>query len=230
MSKNCILLDSQKRTVIEILQETGLSASDFGWRVEIATLSYVDCEVSELVRKGTNFYFLFAHDSDGWQHTRFSPGKNILTFSNNYSGWDTLWKYVQQWAGYLARELEAQDFVRIAMQTKPLNELAIALADNKSFTPEEQQLIDDKLDRIETHILKTRDFQEKEAEHVRQQIRLLKDELKRIGHSAWLYMCFGVLTTITVTYLDVDNARMLFAFANEQLGSIFTTFRQIGSE
>ena len=195
MPENQTLTRLQQNEILGLLTRAGLDPSTFDWQQEYASVSYYDSAkqavVSKLVHKPTEFFFRFTY-REGKHFAEFSPGPTVRYTKKFPRSWDLQKEYVFKWAKTLRQELKAPDlWAEISKET----ELAKVAASTKSeeFTPREQLLLAESLDRIEAHVQATHAVVKEDREWFKSQFDDLKEAARKNSKAPWVRMFFGTI-------------------------------------
>ena len=218
-----VLLASQKKRALEICQAAGVSPRDFAWE-ELRQAP----RVSKLSHKPTDYYFLFDFEPGGTHVTEYSPGHDRAKFTERHNDWEKRWKHVENWANCLARELEADDFVRTVMQ-EPSLEAAFADEDNHPFTEPERELLLDRLDAVERHVIEMKTLTSDVAASIHSEFETLREESKRAGRKAWFRMLVGSVFWIGKMFFGKNEGVTLWHYVSEKSSSAVRAIQDMGS-
>ncbi len=229
-SESFILLSSQKKRVLEICQERGIPPHEFEWEEVMSRSAFpVSGSVSRLKYKSTKYYFLFDFFLSGDHDDRYSPAKDSLEFSQCHRYWHIRFENVGNWASYLAREIEATQFLQTAMRVPTLECLSELSRDSEGFTVGEQQQLAEKIDLIEAKVLEIPELLAEHKTYIRFQFDQLREESKRASRVSWFQMLLGAFVTIvTACAVDADTARGIWDYTNSQLGSLVSGITRLG--
>ena len=156
----------------------------------------------------------------------YSPGQDEDIYeSGPLSYWSSRWKNVEAWAEYLAREIDALQFLETAMHDVPtLQRYTLESTDNDPFSPNEIEILLARLQAVEDRVLEAHSFNTLEAQFVREQFNHLRHEASTAGRRSWFQMTIGVMVSIIAAFFQGDAARQLWQF----LGSQFNQFLRLG--
>jgi hypothetical protein len=150
----------------------------------------------------------------------FSPGfTERVEGIDHRDDWGRRAELTSRWLEELRREVEAPDLWATIGQEKVLPTAALsARLDNRPFAPDEQLVIDAKLDQIKAFLLNGQQFATAQAESVEQEFAYLKESSKRMGRKDWLNILLGGLFGLAVTLaLDPEKARSVMRLAGTML-------------
>ena len=139
------LLQSQKKTVFQSVENAGLSPTEFEWIMDKKGYSSDPGPVLEHQRSG--YYFLFCtpeSGNDSWQY-KCAPGMGNPADSDLYEeGWPRILQRVHRWCADLKQELAEPDLWG-AVRPFDLDTFRIDADRNDAFTFAEVVEIKDKL-------------------------------------------------------------------------------------
>lgn len=220
------LMPSQQKTALEICAKHGVPSHEFEWQETIVGNPDKAPRVSELRHIPTDYYFTFDFTPEGNLLDCYSPAEEESTYkASSFSYWTTRWEHVEAWAQYLAREIDALQFLATAMHGAPnLQRFALEAEDNQPFSDVERMQVIERLNTVEAHILDSRSFQKAEAQFVRQQFEHLRTEAAHAGRVSWFQMTAGIVVSVIAAFFQGDAARQIWQFVDSQ----FTQFFRIG--
>lgn len=99
------LLPSQKNTLFDLIENSGLSPSQFTLENYISTGSSV--VYTELRYKNSEFFFRFSLSNNGMAPFRavYCPAENLYSDDSFFSSWESEMEYFHDWLKLLAREI-----------------------------------------------------------------------------------------------------------------------------
>ncbi len=206
------LLPHQKRAAIEICEKHGIPRDEFAWEEVYVGNSMQVPLVSKLVHG--SFYFIFDAYPDGRLQDEFSPAMNDAKCTSTAFGeWPKRWQNVKRWAGYLAREIDAIDFLSSPNRATPsLPRYVLETEDDSPFSEAERVEVVDRLHALEGLILDVRDFQEEEAEFVRKQFEHLEAASATAGRRSWFQTMLGCMVSIAASLFSGDARRKVWGY------------------
>jgi len=211
---NELLLPSQRNDVLERVINAGLKPAEFDW-AEWSSDFEKSRKISALIhRPSKDFWFMFERGLRGGHYAIFSPGNETPRESQYPGEWVGQLGYVDQWLGYLRREIEAPDLWATVAAGPGID----AGTSNAPFTPTELEVIGERLAEIETRITELKALQEGQAQYVHETLDYLKVTAKGEGRRNWINMAIGVIFNIVLFLaLPPDQAGALFRFGLEHL-------------
>jgi len=212
-----VLLASQKKQVLESCRAVGLDPRDFEWEeLQVGNSTQV---VSKIIHKPTGYYFLFDFQQNGMHVTEYSPGEDKQRHNCTQNYWNDRWLEVEKWTKYLAREVEADDFIRTVMAEPPLEAALISQSD-VPFTEDQQKLLLARLDEVEQHVVEIKSMSAEESAGMRHEFDVLRTEIKRTGRTAWIRMLVGSVFWICKLFFGHDEAIAVWHFVNEKFATV----------
>jgi hypothetical protein len=221
-----MLLPSQQRTALEICGRHRVPSHQFEWVETVNGDPEQLPRVHQLRDTSTGYSFTFDFYPAGNMLDISSPGENErIHKSGPLSQWSSRWKNVEAWAEYLAREIDALQFLETAMHDAPtLQRYSLESTDNDPFAPDEIKILLARLQAVENRVLEAQSFNASEAQFVREQFDHLRREASTAGRGSGFQMTIGVMVSIIAAFFQGDAARQLWQF----LGSQFNQFLRIG--
>lgn len=217
MHKN-LVLRSQRNLILQLIQETELTPSEFSW-AEVSSTQSPPMLISRLDHAPTGFYFLFDYlQEKHW--VRFSPGKESLV-ETRYSGdWPNELQAVMRWLDYLKLEHQSPDLWAMIEQERQLMLSATSTdIDNAPFSVEEQRRISTAVNELRAYVQVTANLTQAQLEFVSDRLSHLEESAGRLGRKDWITLAIGALTNVIVgVALAPDAARDLLRTANGLLG------------
>ncbi len=213
------LLKSQSNQVFEALKSVGYEPSDFEW--EDATGPLSGTSVSQLVHKASKFYFVF-DNSNGRIYSKWSPGNETLTQSEDTGGWQNQSGRFAQWLSYLKRETESPNlWEAISNEARILESAASSDTSNVPFTAEEKAYILNGVNEVKQYLLTAHRV---DPELVESRLSYLIESSERLGRKDWLNLLVSVLVSIAINAaLPPETIREVFRFVGEALRQIIRT-------
>ena len=223
MSKQQLLLKTQKNEVFNILLNTGQNPAGFSWSQEFSKRSSKvtaeRIEVSVLIYQGGESYFLF----DNYGHkffSEFSPGDKEFVQTEFAHHWFEQRVYVESWANYLKREIDAPDLWREVEKYRdtfsllPPDQLV-----NEPIPAYEVEQIVASINLLADKIEEQFGLNEDQNNLVRSRLNYLVDASKRQGRLDWIHTAIGVLVTISISLtLAPEKAQRLWQLFKDVVG------------
>lgn len=219
VSTTPLVLYHQQQEVVEFLTQTGLAPSNFVWTAVQSAFRDEGHLASRIQYKSGDYHCQIDRKANGSWVLDFCPGDKQWT-DRYESYWEQVTGRIKQWAGYLAREFKAIDYLAVAMNSPQLLELPKAEEENTPFTTEEQEQLVEQLDRIEERLLSYRSELDEFHVEVRKSFQCLRDEVARGGRTAFRYALFGALLSISLAFLTPGETKQIIDFATQQVSRI----------
>jgi len=207
------LLRSQRNIAFNILARAGLDPCAFIWSDERreGSLFHIDGIVSVLTHEATGHFFEFDTRSS-LSFLTFSPGRDAPEEGVTFKSWPLLWGVVEDWIGFLKREIEAPDLWAAALEASELADAS--MAEDKPFTDEEREEARRGIETVRKKLLERGDLQEHTAA-INERLDRLEDAIAHSSRWAWFHTAIGVIFTIaTACSLSPAVARELFQHLN----------------
>lgn len=212
------MLASQQAEVLQRCQSQGLDLRQFGWR-QLGVSASSREQVVRLVHSPTTFFFEFGFNSKR-QLSIFSPGQNWQKETHQAKDWDERYHQVTVWAGYLAREIRAQDLVASLMSEPPLEISTLPQQGNRPFDDKERELVVSKLEVLERHVIEMKELAASESETIKGEFETLRIEAKRASRNAWIRMLVGTVIAIGRSFFTHDQALAIWHFTEEHFAPV----------
>jgi hypothetical protein len=214
-----LLLHSQKKQIIASAIGAGLNASDFVWEERDSKLTSSQ-QASVLIHRATayEFFFDFSAGYSKWRLS-YTPAETTVNGVTEVRTLEDVIKIAGKWMTWLAREIEAQDYLAIAMQARPFLQLDESDRDEVLQDHERRQILV-ALAAIEKHLLSKAEVDKEHHTWISRQFALLKIEASRADRTAFRYMVYSALLSIGLTVLGTDGARDLLALGAMEFNNI----------
>jgi hypothetical protein len=123
--------------------------------------------------------------------------------------WPKQYAHVEEWLGYLKREVEIPDLWSTAhQQLKLIQGVASSkVLDNTPLSPEEQARIAAQLEIISKYLIENQALSEEQAEFVTEKLDYLEETSKRQGRRDWFSITLGVFFQIALAAAFAPDVR-----------------------
>lgn len=215
-----LILQKQKAEIVKTLEEAGQTASEYSW-TDVPSEYLDDCFASTIGYKLAKYYFRIDKDRyERWVVTFCPSDKKWIFGPDSTNSWEDVLQKVMKWSGCVSGELDAKSYLAIAMNSPALLQLPAPEENNTQFTDSEQQLVIERLDRIEEELLGLREGDDLFRVEVVKGFHFLREEVARSGRAAFRYTLFAALLAIGLQFLGPDQTKSIIDFAGQQMSNV----------
>jgi hypothetical protein len=216
------LLPSQWDDVFLAIGAAGLAPGDF----ERSEAKVAGRPTDVLTYRATSYYFRFRTGQRESHFSEFSPGGSTEVQTANPGTWPSQLGRVQEWLGYLRRELDTPNlWDRLAIEQgaeRVLGRPVEGEETNTPFSPDELAEIHQTLHEIKDLIAGSVNLTAPQAADLDARIRYLESTAKRSPRFDWWNIVFSQLVQfVTQWALSGDLLRSVLHTASTALGRFF---------
>ena len=211
------LLTSQRNELFRMIQDHGLSPSEFEW----GEVSGHYGTVPELRHTPSGFNFVIDRaefrDDELEFYVRYSPGKELKFEGDEAGDWLGVTLNFTKWLVYIQRETDLPDlWENLAKDIQLVQDADQQPSDNLPFTEVELPRVQKALEEIKAYVHKTHDLSETQKRIIDSRFDYLEEKAQQIGRKDWMHIVISILLGIGVDQLrSGDSTRDLFLFARE---------------
>ncbi len=215
---NNLILNSQKKQILDSIVSNGLEPASFIWFEEDTQYSPYD-KVSCLRYKGTNFFFKFDF-FDEKHYCVYSPGEHKFIEENFSSDWSSELRHVAYWLLYLKREIDTPDPWEEIEKYIPGGK--IDLEDERANNPfnfSQVEHITRSLNKLKEEIIGKYELEEKQKEVIQNKLDYLIDRAKKVGRIDWKNIFISTIITLSFDLaMNPEQVNLLWSLVKSCFG------------
>lgn len=167
---------------------------------------------------GTDYYFEFEKHEGSFRPT-YSPGLQSEVDGFSVQHWKDVVSHVRRWLGFIRREAELPDLWDALMTERPLVNSAAKSSEetnsNAPFTIDERGRVVEGLEEIKAYLKSAKTFTLEQQKLIDHKFDYLVEASSRMGRKDWLVLLLGTLLSTAVTVgLDGASTRDWIGFAS----------------
>tara|TARA_R110000744_G_scaffold74008_1_gene148010 strand:+ start:256 stop:921 length:666 start_codon:yes stop_codon:yes gene_type:complete len=205
------LLTSQKNTLFDIIEESGLSPAQFDFS-EMQSKTTPSFRVATYLNyKKSDFYFIFdsAPKNSASHYSIFCPGADSYKEIRNPGSWSLQLDYFQKWLFYLLREVKTEN--KWERLQKEIDGVNISVENNQDkFSAKEYEELKQKMTTLKEGISKY-DLMPNQILLLNEKIDFLVDSAREMNKFDWKSLFIGTIISIIIQLnITPDNAKLLW--------------------
>ncbi len=200
-SARAVLLPNQRKLIVEAIVGAGLSPSNFEWS-DVASEHRGDHEHAVLIKHRAKDYYCRIDRTQGsnWK-LEHCPGSETEWNKKLETSWGHAPGYIKVWAQRVAAELEAEDYIQLAIDNRQLLELPDLNTVSVPLSANERDSLVERLDALESYLLGIRSDSAEYQAQVRASMEFLKDHARRSDRRSIYGLVFSTLLAIGLQFL-----------------------------
>ena len=144
-----LVLRSLKNEIYKFLKQKGLNPNEFEWSEKNSECE-PDLIISALIHKPSKYYFTFDYDVDR-MYSEVSPWMTSTYYNSHFNDFGGQVDVFMQWLDILKAEIETPDLWEKIISDSTNSDYT-TITDNSIFSPADQNLIKQKLDKLSSFI------------------------------------------------------------------------------
>jgi hypothetical protein len=204
MTRDQVLLMSQRNEILKLVSDAGLDPVDFHWHGLQGAGGY-GVVAQQLEHGPSGYYFKFYLHDEGYVG-QCAPGRAVPAEMTIPVRWNDLVPLVGQWLKNLRREINAPDLWAEVAKVKELASAVKTLGPDRPFTTDERTRIAERLEDIHRFLLATRKLRGGQDAFVRDRLNYLKEASGRQSREAWMLMFMGVILSFILSSIVPPEA------------------------
>ncbi|MEX2315931.1 MAG: hypothetical protein WD669_02195 [Pirellulales bacterium] len=212
-----ILLPNQKQTIVEVLVQAGLEPNEFDWS-DIPSEYRSEDEKALLIQHHVKDYSCKI-DRTRWGNWVIThcPGNATEWLKKTETSWEHAPQYLKAWADRVAAELSADNYVQIALKSPQLLRLPEPGKELEPIPPDQREILIQRLDAIELHVLSLRSGSAEFETQVRTSFQFLKNHAKQSDRRSLYALVFSTLLAIGLEFLNATETKEVIQYATTQI-------------
>lgn len=212
------LLTSQRNDIFKCVQDEEFDPSAFVWGTSESWMDNSPAYVPTLYFTGTDYFFEFEKHLGNFT-PRYSPGLQSEVDSFRVQQWKDVVSHVRRWLGFIRREAELPDLWDSLMTERPLvnsvGNYSEETDSNTPFTITERGRVAQGLEEIKAYLKSAKTFTLEQQKLIDHKFEYLVEASSRMGRKDWLALLLGTLLSTAVTVgLDGTSTRDWIGFAS----------------
>jgi len=209
------LLTSQKDKLYGIIEEIGLSPSQFEFK-DNQSYKSAGQRATGIYFKNSDFYFLFetGPNTIDTHYARFSPGEDSFVREEYPGSWDLQLNYFRKWISSLSKEINTPDkWSRLEKEMKNLD-IKYEL-DSDKFTFSEYQDLSKRIRILQERIAEV-GLSEEQVGIINKKLDFLLEKATDLSRFDWKSLFIGTILSIAIQLeVSEDNVKTLWSLIKE---------------